>query len=584
MKKIFYRKTIELLETNKIPLFVFFSSMFLFISFAGTRLFLTDEAVILNQFYNLVYGSLSIETGKIKLLEGVYLLFNDHIYGKFSYSLLILSLPVYYILRSIEILYGAHLFLLQLWALCGGIIVYLIAKISKLKHAELLGAISYIILIGVNIPLFKPIYFPMWGELLSIEFTNILISSFLVLLVYFLFRNLFGDKAAIFASFFIIFATPISFYAISLKHHALTLFLTMLAFFFFNEYIRKKEDKFMYFAYMLAGLCVWTRVADGAVLLLALLTIDAFVIKRGAKCIMKSIIIILLSLIPFFIFNYLILGSPFSIMEYTSSNNDKDLFMQPAKDPIILSNNPTNIKPDILSAELGYDDRNAEIKSGWLDILLDISFLKLKNTLGIFLVSPFLAIAFAFIIDRLKYKTGLNAADKFFGVYSALFIYLYKDYLLTIIIDSSDVLEYRYLLIFYIILLYFVFRVDKVKNLLEANLKKIVVTYGVMLAVVLIFFIMEFPLPFLRIYYYAALIISLSLIILMSLSLLSRQNKEASLNNYVIFIISLSLAMASLFLIFYYWVVSITYISPSQNFTILPVLQNILDWMYRMVL
>lgn len=196
-----YKKIFVSLESNKIPIFLFLSSMFIFLSFAGTRIFISDEGVILNQFYSLIHGSLSLDTGKINIIKGVYLFFDGHIYGKFSYSLLILSLPFYYILRAIEFLYGAHLFLLQLWALCGGILVYLIAKNRNLKHAELFGAISYIIMIGANIALFKPIYFPMWGELLSIEFTNILISSFLVLFVYLLFRNFFGDKIAMFTLF-----------------------------------------------------------------------------------------------------------------------------------------------------------------------------------------------------------------------------------------------------------------------------------------------------------------------------------------------------------------------------------------------
>ena len=159
----------------------------------------------------------------------------------------------------------------------------------------------------------------MWGELLSIEFTNILLSSFLILFVYLLFRNFFGDKIAIFASFFIIFATPISFYAISLKHHALTLFLTVLAFFFFYKFIEKKENRFMYFAYMLAGFCIWTRILDGVVLLSTLLITDIIIFRRNIKYIFFISLIITASLLPFFSFNYLILGNPVSVMENTNT-------------------------------------------------------------------------------------------------------------------------------------------------------------------------------------------------------------------------------------------------------------------------
>jgi hypothetical protein len=580
MMKMLYSKTIKLFESNKTPLFVFFCSMFIFISFAGTRLFISDEAVILNQFYNLIHGSLSIETGKIKVLEGVYLFLDGHIYGKFSYSLLILSLPFYYILGFIESLYGAHLFLLQLWALSGGVLVYLIAKSRSLKHAEILGAISYFIMIGANISLFKPIYFPMWGELLSIEFTNILISSFLVLFIYLLFRKFFGDKIAIFAAFFVILATPISFYAISLKHHALTLFLTVLAFFFVYKYIEKKENRSMYFAYMLAGLCVWTRVLDGVVLLLTLLITDIIIFRRNIKYILFISLVITGSLLPFLSFNYLILGNPVAIMENTDTAAESGA-MQPGDNAIILPDE--NYKSVPLMGELGYrgDD---EIKYYWQDILLDITFLKLDNTSGIFIISPFLIIAIAFIIYRIKGKIKLNVMDKFFGLYILLFILSYKNYLLTIVTDTPVVLEYRYLLILYIILLYFVLRIETMKVLLEKNLKTLTKIYVVILIIISILFIKEFPLPFMNIYYYTALATSISLIILVSASLLLKNKRFITpINNLLIFTIALAMAEASIFLLFYYWVVSMTYTTPSQNFTIVPVLQNILDWMYRVV-
>jgi len=166
----------NIIASNQALLLVFFSSLFILITFAGTRLFFSDEGVILNQFYNLMGGSLPLKFAKINVTNGVFITVGDSLYGKFSYSLLILSLPVYYILKSIDSIYGAHLFLLQVWALSGGFIVYLIAK--NRKYAATSGIVSYFVLIAVNLYSFKPIYFPKWGEILSIEFTNIIITSF----------------------------------------------------------------------------------------------------------------------------------------------------------------------------------------------------------------------------------------------------------------------------------------------------------------------------------------------------------------------------------------------------------------------
>ncbi|MDL5502037.1 MAG: hypothetical protein QSU88_02370, partial [Candidatus Methanoperedens sp.] len=148
------------------------------------------------------------------------------------------------------------------------------------------------------------------------------------------------------------------------------------------------------------------------------------------------------------------------------------------------------------------------------------------------------------------------------------------------------VLEYRYLLIMYIVLLYFALRIDKIKDMIENNFKKIIQLYAAAVIILILYFISIYPPPFMNIYYSLALITSIILLISLSMSLLIKNNKPLTdlLDKITLFLIALSLAQASILLIFYYWVVTITYISPSQNYTILPVLESILKWMYQAVL
>jgi len=566
-------------EPYQVPLLIFLSSFFIFLTFSGTRVFISDEGVILDQFYNFINGSLAVNISKISV--GVMISIGDNIYGKFSYSLLVLSLPAYYILKAMDLIYGAHLFILQLWALSGGFIVYLIAKIRKFKHAEPGAIASYLILISINLYLFRPIYFPKWGELLSIEFTNILISSFLIMVVYLLFKDFFGNKIAIFASLLIIFATPVSFYAITLKHHSLTLLLTVLSFYFFHKYQEKKDTKLIYFAYILGGLCLWTRILDGAVLLASLLITDIIILRRKIRYIAIILIIVLISMLPFFIFNYLISGDPVAIMDsYPMSN--KPLVVLKGDNFIALGESLDAQQFDLL-VRLGYG-WNETIKIEWFDIFGYMFFFRLVNTFGIFLVSPFLIISLAFGLAAVRRKITLNLMDKLLIIYVILFIVSSKNYLLSIIIDTPLANEYRYLLILYIVLLYFGLRISRIKIMIENNLRQIALLYGLILLAALIYFIRAFPPPFLEIYYTAAMISSISLIIVLSL-VLSIQNKRpaaASLDKFVIFFIALSIAMGSIFLLFYYWVKSMTYVSPSQNFAVIPFMQTILEWMYRM--
>lgn len=592
VKKSKMKKINKFVESNQLSLLVFFSSMFLFIIFAGTRLFFSDEGIILDQFYNLINGSLALKIAKINVEKGIFMTIGTNLYGKFSYSLLILSLPTYYILKIIDHIYSAHLFILQLWAVIGGIVVFLSGKIRNIKHPKVWGIAAYLILVITNQYFFKPIYFPKWGELLSIEFTNIIISSFLILIIYLFFRNFFSNKIAIFASFFIMFATPIPFYAITLKHHNLTLLLTLLSFYFFYKSYEKKDNKLIYLAYISAGLCVWTRILDGSVLLVSLLIIDFVIFRRSIKYISSISLVILISLLPFFVFNYLILGDPFSIIERTPLTSEP-VSLITAKEFIVLDVNQNNARQVQLLNDLGYT-WNGNIKGYWFEVIGYTMFSKLVNTFGIFLVSPFLIAALGFIMYGVKGKIKLNPADKLlglytmllFGVYALLQIFFNIRSLISIITDTPSGLDYRYLLILYIVFLYFCMRVDNVRELIENDLKTILVLYGIIFIIILSYFIIEFPVLFINIYYYMAIITSIFLVILISLrlSITNKSNNKALLNRSLSFIMALSLAEASFFLLFYYWAVTMTYISPSQNYTILPVLGKIINWMYQIII
>jgi hypothetical protein len=586
------KKIYRFIDKNKFPLLIFFSSLFVFISFAGTRLFFSDEGVIIDQFFNLIHGSLALKFAKINTLKGVFILVGNNLYGIFSYSLLLLSVPVYYLLSIIDFLFGVHLFLLLIWAFCGGIIVYLVAKIRKSKFAGSFGSLVIFMLMAINLYLFKPIYFPKWGELLSIEFTNILISSFLVLIVYLFFKELFGNRIGLFASFFAIMATPISFYAITLKHHSLSLFLTVLAFYSFFKYIEKKQNKFIHIAYILAGLCVWVRILDGAVLLFAIFIADILLFKRNLRYIINILIIIHISLIPFFTFNYLVLADPFSIIEITPLT-DKSVNLYIANDFISLDENPDKDNQKELLNQLGFTS-NTNINANWLEIMVYALFSKLNNTFGVFLISPFLIIAFSFIIDRIKWNVKLNELDTFFVIYVIFLLGTYSllqfgfdiNSLITIITHTPIVLEYRYLMVLYVVPLYFVFRINKVRTLIEDKFKKIFSLSGIFLIFNLIIFAEYYPINFLKVYYIAATGTSIILLFLVSMSLLNGDKIFcADIHNDLLTIfIAFALAEASTILIFYFWVVNMTYLSPQQNFMIVPVLENIIKLIFQNVI
>ncbi len=577
-----YKKIIEYLELHRFMLLVFFSSLFILISFSGTRLFISDEGVILDQFYNLIQGSLAIKIAKIDTLRGMFILVGDNLYGKFSYSLLFLSLPTYYFLKIVDSIYGAHLFMLQLWAISGGIAVYLIGKVRNFKLSEIAGILSYLVLITVNLNFFKPISFPKWGELLSIEFTNIFITAFIIVVVYLFFRDLFGNKIALFSSFFILLATPIPFYATTLKHHSLTVLLTLLTFYFSYMHYEKKDNRFIYYAYIAAGLCVWTRILEGSVLLVSLMITDILFFRRDIKYIFRIIVIILVSLLPFFGFNYLILGDPFTFIDSLPAT-DREVTLYTSDNFISLGESKDINEQVELMKDLGYRWQQ-NIRGDLLEITGYVLFFRLINTFGIFLVSPFLIAAFAFFAERYFKKIKLTFIDKLFILYSIMLIILSSNYVITIVRDTPAVLEYRYLLTLYISFLYFILRIDKIRVLITEKSKTICTLYCFILMIILIYFVMLFPVAFLDIYYKAALITSIFLIIILLISIyVSGKRNISFLDNSITAVIALSLALSTSFLVFYYWIVSMTYVSISQNFTIVPIPGIIIGWMYQFI-
>jgi len=149
----------------------------------------------------------------------------NNLYGKFSYSLLILSLPTYYILKIIDSLYGAHVFYSAIMGAIARFVVFLMAKIRNMKHQLAWGIISFIIRYQPTGYFFKPIYFPKWGNCYPLNLLILYLLSFSILIIYMFFKNFFSDKIALFASLLFCLRTAIAFYAISLKHHILTLFL-----------------------------------------------------------------------------------------------------------------------------------------------------------------------------------------------------------------------------------------------------------------------------------------------------------------------------------------------------------------------
>ncbi len=146
--------------------------------------------------------------------------------------------------------------------------------------------------------------------------------------------------------------------------------------------------------------------------------------------------------------------------------------------------------------------------------------------------------------------------------------------------DTPMVLEYRYLLIIYVILLYFALRIGEIREIIENNFDRIIFIYVIILIISIVYFVINFPIPFMTAYYYSAITASAFLsVTLLSILLLNTKKSHFFPVKLMTILIPICVSLSSLLLFFYYWIVNMTYISPSQNYAIVPFTNIILKWL-----
>jgi len=96
----------------------------------------------------------------------------------------------------------------------------------------------------------------------------------------------------------------------------------------------------------------------------------------------------------------------------------------------------------------------------------------------------------------------------------------------------------------------------------------------------------QFPVRFMDIYYYASLLVASVFMFSLVLSSVRKKNltTTASWNKIFLILVALSFSLSSMFMLFYYWGVSMTYVAVSQNYPLIPILGTILKWMYQNII
>jgi len=317
---------------DRYTLSVFLLALFVFLTIFSAGFYLNDEMEQGTNLYNLLRGDLTIE----EIPEHYYVSqsgirlnprfeeYGGHRYIAASHGMSVFSLPFYYGLAAADAVMGVEVFFPLLWSMALGALLYLssdfIALYVKKKWPDMqevkkkIGWMAIgapIVLFIVNLWLLQPLSFELWGPPIAMQFMSLTFVALGLAVLFRFFRLYFTQQMAFLASFVLLAASPVAFWAIGQKYHGLNFALLVFAFAAFCYGKRESRTPYHYASYVFASLAIWVQLYSGAVILLSLLAVDLATARgQRLRTLSLALAVTLLSLTPYFAENYLTYDNP----------------------------------------------------------------------------------------------------------------------------------------------------------------------------------------------------------------------------------------------------------------------------------
>jgi hypothetical protein len=320
-------KLFNSISHDRTAILTFLLAFSLLLSFWQVGLLLNDEWITANQLTNLKNGSLSVEVIKYGGDRGIYSMSGRPV-GAYTHALPVFALPVYYALSTVDRLINLRLFFIFVWLLAVCALIYYYCGTKRTKY---ILAILALLFFAANLLLYfvpalygfwsflhYPLQFAHWGEIAAINFVNIMAMCIVILIIYRLFKQIFdSERIGFVAALIALFGTSLPLWAVTGKDHSVSLLFIMLAIYCYYSYVQSKKVKYKYLAFAMVGLEVWVRAEAAVPLFCSLFLTELLFVYRNNTAraqllnITKIVFVILISLLPFFINNYLLFGNIF---------------------------------------------------------------------------------------------------------------------------------------------------------------------------------------------------------------------------------------------------------------------------------
>jgi len=301
---------------KQVTLFIFV--LFVLLSICSPGVFLNDEWVFTNQLSQITDGSdLTYNDGKYGYFEdgtiSEYFTARNNVLV-YSLAFPILALPAHMIFTLLSS-FGSDISLLFciVYLILAFYLVYFVIS-NFLKFGVLEYIITSVTFIGFSIWVVtsrnEMIFVGLQSipsEVLSICFTNMILFSILSVVVYNIVKELIDDDVMqIFVTFSALFTGSLMFWATTCKDHVfIALLIAVIVLFIIKS---RYNIKYYMVAVIMSGLLMWARPEVGFGIFVANCLYIVFASENIKKNLVTFFIVYPLSLIPFFVNNYVITG------------------------------------------------------------------------------------------------------------------------------------------------------------------------------------------------------------------------------------------------------------------------------------
>lgn len=254
-----------------------------------------------------VYGPPSGVTPGMHVVDG-------HLYGR-NFGMVFAGLPLVWLLEGLALFVDLRIALAGIWSLgVLGFLTLIGGRVGRKEEGAVVGSVFALGLFAVNAAVARPLP-ARWYPVIALQLVTMVAAGLTAVLLYRLIARMYGGRLGVAAGVTAAVASPVGFWATFPKRHAVTAFFAVLTLYWLyrsrESRAHRTSLRFRALAYIPVGLTAWVHSAEGLVLLIALGLVDIATARWNRPI---DIVVVggalFVSLLPLFLTNYLIAGSP----------------------------------------------------------------------------------------------------------------------------------------------------------------------------------------------------------------------------------------------------------------------------------